>query len=111
MPVQESEPGGAWRFLVEPGRQPGAEMALMKRLPYLLSAVLAAAILASGCGTIQTVSSGELSPYAGTELDLWIAEHYDGDRVLAALDSPVSFVFDSILFPLYVVTLTDAEGR
>ena len=78
---------------------------------FVLAIFLAVAMLTSGCGTVQTVSSGDFSPYAGTELDLWIAEHYDGDSVLAVLDTPFSFVLDTLLFPFYVVTLTGAEGN
>lgn len=83
----------------------------MKMIPLVLASVLAVGILASGCGTVRTVSSGDFSPYAGTELDLWIAKHYDGDSVLAVLDTPFSFVFDTLLVPFYVVTLTGAEGN
>jgi uncharacterized protein YceK len=62
--------------------------------------LLSVSFIAGGCGTSQSASIWDFSPYAGTKLDTWIAENYPSDRVLAALDWPLSFVADTALLPV-----------
>ncbi|HZN59553.1 MAG TPA: YceK/YidQ family lipoprotein [Planctomycetota bacterium] len=58
------------------------------------------AILIAGCGTTQTSRVGDFSPFAGTRLDAWIAQHYPSDRYLAILDWPFSLIADTVLLPV-----------
>lgn len=58
------------------------------------------ALLPVGCSTMQSIGVGDFSPYAGTHLDFWIMERYQGDRIPALLDAPFSFAADTALLPI-----------
>jgi uncharacterized protein YceK len=77
-----------------------------RRRPLLASlALLAAALLPAGCGTmLGSGFDGKLSPYNGTAVDFAFAwgSRDPGLKALAALDLPFSLIADTLLLPVSV---------
>ena len=63
------------------------------------SLALSALCLQSGCGTVQATSAGEMTPFAGAHLDVWVYRQFPGERVLALIDYPFSLAADMVLLP------------
>ena len=88
------------------------------RLRSPLLPLLAAALFASGCGTLGSWVVDRPSPYSGVRLDAWILAGrgvrapWGGISIpLAVLDLPLSLVADSLLLPCTIPIACDRAGE
>ncbi|MGX3067193.1 YceK/YidQ family lipoprotein [Ursidibacter arcticus] len=75
----------------------------MKRMGYKGAILVFCMLNLTACGTISSLVEDDYTPYAGVIKDFQTMREGGVTSVLAVIDLPLSFVFDTLLLP---VTLT-----
>ncbi|MDH2924038.1 uncharacterized protein YceK [Nicoletella semolina] len=71
----------------------------MKLTAYKWGIILFSLFMLVSCGTIESIIENDLTPYAGVSNDLQAIENGGVVGVLAVIDLPLSFIFDTLMLP------------